>query len=290
SLSSECIPGLMSVWETCDGRGYSNTLRSEIQMQLQDVVSALLGLVDHIPREEIAVQGLEGKREEILAATGQIWKTCDRMNQVAQMGIVGLAVEQVDAYHALVKDAVEELEAWDPDEEEESLFGGSSDSGMSGRGVKKANGDINENVHHEHSDPAPPTLDGLEIHDLHAGKEGAVKVLKLIRMLYPALRKRRVSAFPVFERTSALDAQPSEDQIAVLDQLLRHLQGFSDEADEVAGALYGGDVREVRRRLESLKRMAEGCVDEVKKGWTGEEDEFSAWSGKWVQRLKEAGL
>ncbi|KAL8993675.1 MAG: hypothetical protein Q9188_007271, partial [Gyalolechia gomerana] len=260
---------------------------------LKDVVSGFLGLVNQIPRDEMAVKGLEGKREEVLGATGQIWKTCDRMNKVAQMGIVGVAVEKVDGYHALVKDAVEELEAWDPDEEEEegSLFGSSSGSGASNNEVgKKINGDVIGRAHQEQSESEPPALEGLQIKDMHAVKEGALKILKLIRMLYPALRKRRVSTFPPFDKTSALDAQASEDRTAVLDQLLRYLQGFSDETDEVAGALYGGDVKEVGRRLESLKKMAEGCVGEVRKGWKGQEDEFSAWSEKWVDRLKEAGL
>lgn len=280
----------MSVWEICDGRRYSHILRSEIHLQLKDVESSLLGLVNQIPRDEMAVRGLEGKREEVLGATGQIWKTCDRMNKVAQIGIVGIAVEKVDGYHALVKDAVEELETWDPDEEEGSLFGSSSGSGASNDGVgKKVNGDVIGRAHQEQSESEPPALEGLQIKDMHAVKEGALKILKLIRMLYPALRKRRVSTFPPFDKTSALDAQASEDRTAVLDQLLRYLQGFSDETDEVAGALYGGDVKEVGRRLESLKKMAEGCVGEVRKGWKGEEDEFSAWSEKWVDRLKEAG-
>lgn len=282
----------MSVWEIVShGKRYSETLRSEIHLQLKDVVSALLSLVDYIPCDDLAIKGLEGKKEEILGATGQIWKTCDRMNKVAQIGIVGNAVEKVDAYHALVKDAVEELEAWDPDEEGgENLFGSSSDSGSNNGVGKKINGDVDGKDHGEQGASESPSLDGLEIKDMHAAKEGALKVLKLIRMLYPALRKRRILTFPPFDKTSALDALPPEDKIEVLDQLLRHLQGFSEETDEVAGALYGGDVREVEKRLQVLKSMAEGCVSEVREGWTGEEDEFSAWSGKWIARLKEVGL
>lgn len=254
-------------------------------------MSALSGLVNHIPCDELAVKGLEGKREEILGATGQIWKTCDRMNKVAQMGIVGVTLEKLDAYHALVKDAVEELEAWDPDEEDgEDLFGSSSDSGSNNGMGKKVNGLINGKAHEEPGDSKLPSLEGLEIEDIHSTKEGALKVLKLIRMLYPALRKRRVSTFPPFDRSCGLDALPPEDKIEVLNQLLRHLQGFSDDTDEVAGALYGGDVKEVEKKLEMLKNRAEGCVGEVKQGWSGEEDEFSAWSGKWVARLKESGV
>ncbi|KAL8825307.1 MAG: hypothetical protein Q9170_007847 [Blastenia crenularia] len=285
------------MWEILDSCRYSRTLQSEVQVQLRDVVAGLLGLVKLIPSEDIAVKGLEGKREDILAATGQIWQTCDRMNKIAQLGIVGMATEKVDAYHALVKDAVEELEAWDPDEEEGSLFG-SSDSGESAGVANKVSGHTNGEAHEDQEElEAPaleaPALGGLQIKDMHAAKEGALKGLKLIRMLYPALRKRRVLTFGMtsanIDMMTSLGTLPPEESVKVFDQLLQHLKVFSEETDEVVGALYGGDGSEVDRRLAGMKRMAEGCVDEVKNGWDGREDEFSEWSGKWLVKLKETG-
>ncbi|KAL9048893.1 MAG: hypothetical protein Q9206_005795, partial [Seirophora lacunosa] len=62
---------------------------------------------------------------------------------------------------------------------------------------------------------------------------------------------------------------------------------FSEETDEVAGALYDGDAREVERRLAGLRVRAERCVDAVRLDWGGGEDAFSAWSGKWVGRMRE---
>ncbi|KAL9598339.1 MAG: hypothetical protein Q9219_004567 [cf. Caloplaca sp. 3 TL-2023] len=287
SISSSCVPGLMSVWEICDGRRYSETLRNEIRIQLGDVISRLLALVDHIPREEVAIKRFEGKREEILSATGQIWQTCNQMKNIAQMGIVGVALKKVDEYYALVKDAVEEMETWDPDEEES--LDGSSDDSSDERGAKKVNGVANGVANGNHEDerkPDLPAVEGLRIQDIRAAKDGVVRVLKLIRMLYPALRKRRISTFPNLDRGSDVGSLSSEDGVSVLDQILQYLKNFSAETDEIAVALYGDDVAEVEKRLGILRGVAESCVGKVKNGWDGKEDEFSVWSGKWVERLR----
>lgn len=267
---------------------YSSTLQNEVRMLLREMVAGLSSLVDHIPRDEEAVMGLEGSREEILKATGQVWQVCDRINKVAGSGIVGLAVEKVDAFHALVKDAVEEIEGWDPDEEEESLFGSDS-SDLNQMGAANANGATNGEKHGAEDEPEPPALDGLQIKDMHVLKDRAVKVLKLIRMLYPALRKRRVSTFVHFDRSSDVESLPSQAKVETLDHILGCLKQFSEAIDEVAGSLYGGEAGEVDDKLETLKNTAEQCVGKVRLDWDGREDEFSIWSGKWIERVKETG-
>ncbi|KAI4115408.1 MAG: hypothetical protein LQ345_003974, partial [Seirophora villosa] len=127
SISNGCVPGLLSVWELCDARLYSRVLRDEIRVLLRDTTAGVLALVRFIPqleaqggrrRREEEVEE-ERQREEILQATGQVWRVCNRMIAVAGMGIAGVAAEKVDAWHALVKDAVEEIEGWDPDDSEE---------------------------------------------------------------------------------------------------------------------------------------------------------------------------
>ncbi|KAL8981945.1 MAG: hypothetical protein Q9177_005424, partial [Variospora cf. flavescens] len=95
SISSSCLPGLMSVWELCDARRYSSTLQEEIRALLRDMVTGMLGLAGMVSRDE-NVKG-EGKREEILQATAQVWQVCERMNKVAGMGITGVAVEKANA-------------------------------------------------------------------------------------------------------------------------------------------------------------------------------------------------
>ncbi|KAI4139948.1 MAG: hypothetical protein L6R39_006033 [Caloplaca ligustica] len=278
----------MSVWELCDSSLYSKTLQHELRTQLRAVTAGLISLVEHIPRDEAAVTGLEGKREDLLGATGQLWEVCERMKKLAGMGIVGVALEKADAYHALLKDAVEEIEGWDPDEEESSLFG--SDASVPDKVADTETvGSRNGKVDGEEGESEVPPLDGLQIKDIHAVKSEVLKVLKLIRMLYPALKKRRITTFPQFDRASDVGSLPPERKTAVLDQVLEHLNVFSDEADEVTGALYDHDVKHVDRRLNGLRTLGYKCVDQVKLDWNGGEDEFSGWSATWVQKLRETG-
>ncbi|KAI4177575.1 MAG: hypothetical protein LQ346_007653 [Caloplaca aetnensis] len=276
----------MSVWELLPAHLYSQTLQKEVRTQLRGTVAGLISLLEEIPRGEGAVGRLEGQREEILACTGNIWERCERMRAVAEKGIVGLAVEKVDAWHALVKDAVEEIEGWDPDEEEGSLFGSdSSGSTKAGKNSATTNGDADG----EGKQLEPPALDGLQIRDMHAVKASALKELKLIRLLYPALRKRRVSTFPPFDWSSDVASPPRDGKVEVLDRVLGFLEDVSEEMDEVAGALYDGDARAVDRRVAELKSTAVRCVEKVQMDWEGREDEFSAWSRTWSTKAGGGG-
>ncbi|KAL8750174.1 MAG: hypothetical protein Q9184_006518 [Pyrenodesmia sp. 2 TL-2023] len=289
SLSSSCLPGLTSVWELSSAHLYSHTLQKEIRNQLRGTAAGLISLLELIPRDEEAVRGLEGEREEILACTGHIWERCERMKAIAEMGTAGLAVEKVDEWHTLVKDAVEEIEGWDPDEEEGSLFG--SDSSHSAKVAKSTvsgittNGDANG----DGLGTEPPALDTLQIRDIHAVKASTLKELRFLRLLYPALRKRRVSTFPQFDRLSNVESLPQDRKVEVLDRVLGFLKNASEETDEVAGALYDGDAGTVDRRLMELKTKAVRCLEEVERDWDGREDEFSAWSRRWVTKVEGGG-
>ncbi|KAL8701023.1 MAG: hypothetical protein Q9201_005125 [Fulgogasparrea decipioides] len=291
SFNEEILPSLMAVDEICRERRYSHSLHNELRAQLHDLLAGLLALIGQIPKDETQIGGLEGKREEILKCTGHVWQTCDRLIRLADMGIVGLAVEKAEAYYALLKDAVEEVEGWDPDEEEDDLFGennSDSDVERKANGVTRS-GDtcMNGKMHSNQLKDQPPGLDALQITNMQSTKDSAVKALKLVRMLYPAVLKRRISSFPPFTRTSSLADLPPQAQLEILDQLLLHLHQLSEETDEMAGALYGGDPTEVGRRLEALKALASKCLAGVKKDWGGKDDEFSIWSAKWVGRVGE---
>ena len=80
---------------------------------------------------------------------------------------------------------------------------------------------------------------------------------------------------------------PPSELVLRFDKLIAYTRLFSEEADEVAGALYAGDEAEVEERLGVLRGKARECVEGVRKGWGEEEDEFSTWSGKWLARMAE---
>lgn len=70
---------------------------------------------------------------------------------------------------------------------------------------------------------------------------------------------------------------------------MNHLKRFSEEADEVAGALYEGKEEDVRKGLNGLREMGVNCVEGARFDWEDGEDEFSEWGVKWVRRMGEMG-
>ena len=72
-----------------------------------------------------------------------------------------------------------------------------------------------------------------------------------------------------------------------MDDLITYCQLFSEEADELAGALYAHDEGEVDERIGVMKGYARKCLARVRGTWEGGEDEFSEWVGKWLVKLDE---
>lgn len=208
---------------------------------------------------------------DTLAATGQLWETCDEIAKVASSGLITLATEKLDAYHSLFKDAIAELEEWDPNEEDT---------------------DTDSNPDSEHpNNPSPSTTQPSQIPHLLTL---TLRLLRHIRLLYPALRKRRIRPFSPLPFSLPLDSStspvsppppPSPPQIESLDKLLTSIGAFSSEADEIAAALYARDENEVLRRLLSLRGQAYTCVKDTMNNWNGAKDEFSTWAQKWLELI-----
>ncbi|KAI4212707.1 MAG: hypothetical protein LQ351_004598 [Letrouitia transgressa] len=272
SVTGDCLPALLNCLQLCLPDIYTSILHKEIRIRLSQVIQELQILVRLIPTDEQGVEELEGKKQEILSTTGVVWEVCDHLAATAQKGLVGLVVERADAWLALVKDAIEELEEWDPGDDDDAF--GSDDSSCGSKKERHLSGKNHEADEHE-------------VQELQGLKEESLKVMRLIRLLFPAVRKRRMLAFPPIERTSTTETLPKKEQVAALDQLVERLHGFSEEIDEVAGALYATNKEQIEERLRNIQHKAEECIDGMKINWKGEEDEFTAWGCKWMERLVE---
>ena len=274
SLSNSCLPGLISALEICPATKYTRLLHQHIGSTLLKIMMELLSLIASIPSDEHGIETSTGRNT--LASTGVLWAECDKMVELASKGLVSLAVQRTEDYHGLLKDAIQELEEWDPDEDTDS----DTDS-LSSNKQKPASTPM--------ADDLASTIEDLSISSVSSLRKRTLLTLRTVRVIYPALKKRRISTFPNITSASTLGSLPTSTQIDVLDSLIDQAKGFTDAADEIAGALYEGDVEQVERRLRALRESAEGCAVGVKKGWEGEEDEFTAWAEKWTARLEEVG-
>ncbi|KAL8876974.1 MAG: hypothetical protein Q9192_008766 [Flavoplaca navasiana] len=323
SISGECLPGLMTVYEICSPDTYGKVLQTEVRNQLRDLVSAMRNLVDQ--RASMAdfanmnarqgPKGSEdtiGRREEILQVTGHVWSVCDRMLATARLGIIGVAMEKAKEWEALIKDAIEELEEWDPDADDDFDMDldsepeeKSSEEKVSRPAVNdkqhQVNGTPTMGIEHPSDDTAhvednktnlsrtspPPSTNPPTRTDIHSTKSKVLKLLKLIKMLFPAFRKRRISTYPPFTRFDTTSSLPPVHQIKQFSDMLAFCEDFSTVTDDLAGALYDRAPDLVQVKMEIMIAMACRCVDRVKKGWDGEDDEFTQWSGKWIARAKD---
>lgn len=270
SLSGSCLPGLMSALELCPATQYTHLLHNFIQSSLSIIMIELLNLLASIPQDE---HGIEKVRRDVLVSTGLLWAECDKLVELATTGLVGLAKQKVEAYHDLLKDAIEELDAWDPDED---AIGSDTDS-------------VKSSSQTPATAPAANDDDPSIISPMALLRQRAILHLRVVRVLYPALQKRRIVTLPNIINATASEALPAPSQIEGFDQLILYTQQWTEAADEIAGVLYEGDEVQVERRLRLLRESAEKCVNERRRDWKVEKDEFTGWAEKWLARLKDVG-
>ena len=290
NLSSECLPALMTALELCTPQQYTAFLRDHVRANLSRIMRELTSLLGIIPTNEKALTGSAGIGKaggdrDTLSSTGVIWEVCDSMISLASNGLVELAAKKADAYHALIKDAIAELEEWNPDEEEDDPFGSEISTNCEDE-EKDANQDPPESPPTAAlntltlTPPATPT----PIRQIY---EQSLATMRLIRLLYPALRKRRILAFPPLTSFTSSDQLPALWQVQTFDDLMVYLRTFSEVSDELAGALYSQDEDEAIESLETVKMHAKRCLENVGLNWFQKQDEFTEWSKKWTQRLHE---
>lgn len=257
SLSASCLPALMTALELCPPGTHSALLHNHMRTLLSRAIQAFSALLAAIPQQNNEHSSISRQQHgRILAATGMLWETCDAMTQLASTGLSALAIEKLNNFHSLLKDAIAELEEWDPNKDDD---------------------DSDTDSNPDDSDPLPilqsqtPQLLNLTL-----------RLLRQIRLLYLAIKKRRLSTFPPLTLLSS-SPPPSPSQIQTIDIILTALADFSSAADEIACALYSHDDKGVLRLLSCMRAQACDCIRLVMMDWRGEEDSFSIWVRKWVE-------
>jgi hypothetical protein len=270
-LSSECMPALVIAAQLCLPTQYGHCVWKAVCSGVEDGLRELAGLVHDVPVDERGVERARGR--DTLGNTGVLWGVCDGLIALGEEGVRGVAGKRVEESRGLVVDAVGELEGW--------LEDGADDLAERVEGLE-LEGDEDEDEDEDMFGEAKPASKAIRL----LGKK-SVEVLKLLALLYPALVKRRVKRFPEIHAKVEVDGFPSTRLIEELDGLVESTHKLSEDADELAGALYAGDEGVVEERLKTLRAETRRVAERYRKTWEGGEDEFSAWVGKWMVRLDE---
>lgn len=290
NISSECLPTLMTALQLCSSTNYTVFMEDHIRAYLARIMRELTSLLGTIPTDEKASLGSatatkDGVGRDTLPSTGVIWQVCDEMINLASVGLADHAAMKADAYHALIKDAIAELEGWNPDDEEEDILGSGSPTHSEG----------DQDTENDSASDSPPSIamnvmaltppaTPSPIQQIH---KQTLANLRLIRLLYPPLRKRRIMTFPPINSSTSPDQIPTSWQIYAFDSLMKHLRIFSETTDDLAGALYSRDEDQASDGLEAIRMQALECVQRFDRNWDRKEDEFTAWSQKWTERMQE---
>ncbi|KKY17479.1 hypothetical protein UCRPC4_g05540 [Phaeomoniella chlamydospora] len=180
----------------------------------------------------------DDEKKSITEAVGRIWDGCDNLIALGNGGIAGLLVKKALQYQALIQDAINELEEWEPERKDDDLF---SDAGSDDE--QDADGDLDEE----------------EAAELKAQKEQSLKVFRRVpQSIHVIIRSRLQKRFP---------PEPTTKQIQNLDRLVSSLETASEAIDEAAGALYEHDVFLAKTYTDKVKARTIDAVDCVLDPW-----------------------
>lgn len=278
ALNESVLPSLVTAALLVNPDDFTKAFHAEIQILVKAALkelAALIGEVKGVADKKDKAQS-EGKKEEDLSqaekdavtvATGRVWDSCDVLIDVATKGVVGFVIRRVDQWRDLVKDALEEIEEWDPDEDD-GFF-----DDLLGEDEKDAGDDDDED---EDDDDDENTAIS------HARKKSTLRILKPVAQVFPAISTHRL-------KNAGNAPVASSAGVRKLESLMVNLQSIPDDIDEVAGALYEENWGKHTRFLGKVKDGAAKAVGLVKLPWAAEntEDKFTTWSKTWLKVVDE---
>jgi hypothetical protein len=243
ALNSSVLPSLLTaaLLIVNEDRKYTASFSAEvgslvkaILRDLHTLISCVEGRSRHAnPKEQLGEQ----QKHNITEAVGRVWESCDGLVTLADGGIGAFIVKKAEMWLGLIKDAVEELEEWDSE--------GDGVDGLFGE-------DTSQNDHT--GDEAEEVSAAAEI-----TKASVMRVLTRVPQSLHVVVKQRLRKWQWESPNSrdSFDGKASEtrgssssdhdcqllrDQYVTADHVLRGMQEVSETVDEMAEALYMGQL------------------------------------------------
>ncbi|CAI7571062.1 unnamed protein product [Penicillium pancosmium] len=289
AVNDSVLPSLITAALLITPAEYTKAFHSEILVLSRTALAefaALIGLVKGIAEKSETngknKNGSKGKEEDmskaekdtVTVAAGRVWEACDTVTGVASKGVVGFVVHRVEQWRDLIRDAVLEIEEWDPEEDEDDFF-----EDLMGDEKKKDD---------EDEDDESDSDDNEDTAALLERKKSTLRFLKPVAQVYPAVINYRL-------KNAGETPLATKGGVAKLELLMLYLGRIPDQVDEAAGALYEDDEDRAVDFLKKIRANATGAVTSLELPW-GEaagsdkaEDKFTVWSRTWLKVLEEVG-
>ncbi|KAA8650062.1 uncharacterized protein ATNIH1004_002743 [Aspergillus tanneri] len=251
-----------------------NSALRELDLLLKEI-QAVASKVDEAKLAQKGDNELsQSEKNVVTLAAGRTWEACDMLTDLAAKGVVGFVIRRVEEWRDLVRDAVDEIEEWDPEEEGDDFF----DELLSDDG--KQNAGMSE------SKPSETDENSEDSDALHEHKRNAIRILKPVTQIFPAIIMNRLKKVPKL----------SPFIVKQLELLMSNLRHIPDNVDEVAGALYEANLSKTNQYLEKTKDNAINAIKSVASPWDSAnlvdseqqtDDKFAIWSKTWLNVMRE---
>jgi Grap2 and cyclin-D-interacting len=190
------------------------------------------------------------QKSAITEATGKIWEDCDELKELADKGIAGFVIKKAEQHLELIKDAVKEIEDWDPEEEEDEEDDTDDDSFLAAESHAP---NPNNNAEKPGDTPDKKTQEMKQV------QQASLKILTRIpQSLHVVLHQRLKKGLP---------PDPTTAHRLILDKLLTNMEQTSTCVDDVAERMYTHDALGAILTMEKVRGLVIEIVESVLNGW-----------------------
>jgi len=277
-LNNSILPSLVTAALLVTPANFTDSFAQEIIRLARGTIVELRSLLELIERRAKDGQPKSEPRKEdkqnITEATGRVWESCDAIVKFSSDGVPGFVVKKAEQWLALMKDAVQELQEWDPEEDvDEDIFGDVGSDDEDGDKLTEKTKD---------SDQAT----------IAAGvKEQALKVLSRIPQSIHVVVKQRLAKMPAALRSG--EQELSSEQRVILNNVTRDVRLISECIDESAEAMYMGDPELCLKKAGEARALTINVVEMAVPPWQTrtnmqeetKEDGFLKKALLWIQQV-----
>lgn len=279
-LNESILPSLVTAALLVTPASFPDAFAAEANSLANAALAELLSLLVLVERrandgKSKSEPGKDAK-QAVTEATGRVWSSCDEIIKFSKEGIPKFVTKKAEQWLALMKDAVQELQEWDPDEDvDEDIFG---DAGS------------------DDDDAGPTTYtDKVRDHDqatIAAGvKDQAIRVLSRIPQSVYVVVKQRLAKMPVRIRTGEQQLEPKHKE--VLENIIKLVRVISECIDESAEGMYMGNPELCLKKAGEARALTIEVVESVLSPWESasqdteptKEDIFIKRALAWIQQV-----
>lgn len=266
TLNDSTLPSLVTATLLVTSGQFPESFSAEVRRLAQITLTELRLLLDLVLNraDDGKLQSDPSKeiKQSFTEATGRVWENCDAVIKLVTDDVPGFVVRKADQWLALMKDAVQELQEWDPEEDVDDIFGDAASDDE----------DDQSSFTDKKNDQDQATI--------AAGvKEQSLKVLSRIPQSVHVVIKQRLAKIP-----PTTTDQITVERKGILDIILKKMRLISECIDESAEALYMGNAELCLKKSGEARALTIEVVNIVLLPWQKTEDEKETKEDTFVKR------